>query len=323
MTRSYQDKHDRRTTSRSWAAALIHVHDRVFSEDNKDALKRVLVKLSIAGFAVHLLLVFLARTLPHPPPLVAAVGTNYLSVITTPFNFILFYEVLTLIAALPASTTRSIANQFEIVSLVFIRDVFRDFADANEPNWLQQHPRQAMPLMFDMWAGLLMFLLVTVFQHVASRQVRMPRTPELAKGREKFIAQKKVVALGLTFLLLSLAAYHLVRFASESWSAAHTGDCRILGPSGFFYNDLFTVMIFTDLVIFILSLVISGRYELVFRNAAFVISIILIRFSLTEGRPYGAAIALLSMVFGILTLFVFNYHSRLRASEGLQSSTDH
>ncbi len=74
-------------------------------------------------------------------------------------------------------------------------------------------------------------------------------------------------------------------------------------------------MIFTDVLILILSLVISGRYEMVFRNAAFVIAVILIRFSLTEEPPYGAAIALLAMVFGILTLLVFNYHSGLRASE--------
>ncbi|MEG9437368.1 hypothetical protein JAO29_14520 [Edaphobacter sp. HDX4] len=152
----------------------------------------------------------------------------------------------------------------------------------------------------------------------------MPRTPELTKGRERFRGQKKGVALGLTFLLLSLAAYHLMRFTAAGWNAAHTGDCRDLMSSRFFYNDLFTVMIFTDVVILILSLVISGRYEMVFRNAAFVVSIILIRFSLTEGRPYGAALALLSMVFGILTLFVFNYHSYLRASEALEmSATDH
>jgi hypothetical protein len=44
-------------------------------------------------------------------------------------------------------------------------------------------------------------------------------------------------------------------------------------------------MIFTDVLILILSLVVSGRYEMVFRNAAFVLSIILLRFSLTEGHP--------------------------------------
>ena len=46
-------------------------------------------------------------------------------------------------------------------------------------------------------------------------------------------------------------------------------------------------------------------------NAAFVVSTILIRLSLTEGYPFGAPLALMAMVFGILTLLVFFYHMRL------------
>jgi hypothetical protein len=67
-------------------------------------------------------------------------------------------------------------------------------------------------------------------------------------------------------------------------------------------------MIFTDVMILILSLVVSGQYENVFRNAAFVVSIIMIRFALTEGYPYGAPLAILAMIFAILILLVFNYH---------------
>ena len=61
--------------------------------------------------------------------------------------------------------------------------------------------------------------------------------------------------------------------------------------NSFFYTDVFTVMIFTDVLIVILSLAVSDRYELVFRNGAFVISTILIRFSLTASWPYGALLA--------------------------------
>ena len=117
--------------ARAWVW-LDSAHDVIFSDRNRAALKQLAIRLSVAGFLVHLLLIFLARTLPHPPPIIAEAGGNYLAAISTPFNFILFYEVLTLIAALPASTTRSIASQFEIVSLIFIRDVFRDIAKASD-----------------------------------------------------------------------------------------------------------------------------------------------------------------------------------------------
>jgi hypothetical protein len=308
-------------SSTLWAT-LIRFHDVCFSEKNKSTLKQLLVKISIAGFSLHLGLIFLSHCLAQPPLFAAVVGSSYLAAISTPFSLILFYEVLTLIAAMPASTTRSIANQFEIVSLIFLRDVFKDIAKAHEPDWIHGHPHEALPLIFDMSAGLSMFVLATIFQQVAQRQVRMPRTPALVAGQQKFIAQKKIVAVALTALLLSLATYHLGRFTVQLWNALPTGKWAPVESANFFYTDLFTVMIFTDVLILVLSLVISGRYEMVFRNAAFVIAVILIRLSLTEAPPYGAAIALLAMVFGILTLLVFNYHSRLRASD-LQNTGSH
>ena len=143
---------------------LIALHDRLFSEAHITALKHLVIQISIASFAIHLLLIYLSRSLPHPPPLLAGIGRNYLTAISTPFNFILFYEVLTLIAALPASTTRSIANQFEIISLIFIRDVFKDIARADTLITGQRLTQQAMPLFLDMCAALLMFFLVAVFQ---------------------------------------------------------------------------------------------------------------------------------------------------------------
>jgi hypothetical protein len=148
--------------ARAWVW-LDSAHDVIFSDRNRAALKQLAIRLSVAGFLVHLLLIFLARTLPHPPPIIAEAGGNYLAAISTPFNFILFYEVLTLIAALPASTTRSIASQFEIVSLIFIRDVFRDIAKASDLVTIHKLTLESLPMFLDMWAGFAMFLLVAVF----------------------------------------------------------------------------------------------------------------------------------------------------------------
>jgi hypothetical protein len=257
-----------------------------------------------------LALIFLARSLAHPPLLIAGVGQNYLAAISTPFNFILFYEVLILIGSLPASTTSSIANQFEIVSLIFIRDVFRDIAAASDLVTERQLTLKALPAFFDMWGGLLMFFLVGVFQRVAQRRVRPSGTAIPSRGALRFIAQKKVVSIGLGMLLLGMALYNLGRVAIAVHGILQTGQGSIESATTF-YNDLFTVMIFTDVLILILSLVVSGQYKLVFRNAAFVVSTILIRLSLTEGYPYGAPLALLAMVFGVFTLLVFNYHMSL------------
>jgi hypothetical protein len=285
-------------------------HDRIFSEHNKTALKHLVIRLGIAGFAIHLLLIFLAKTLAHPPALIAGAGENYLVAISTPFNFILFYEVVTLIGALHESTTRSIAYQFEIVSLIFIREVFKDIAEAAEMVTKHKLTMEALPLFVDMWAGFLMYLLVAVFQHVARGSAGHMGKVAPSMARARFVAQKKGVALGLGALLLIMAAYNIGLFGMDVFRDAVTGQTGLAHVTTF-YNDLFTVMIFTDVLVLILSIVVSGHYEFVFRSAAFVVSIVLIRFALTEGYPYGAPLAILAMVFGIMVLIVFNYHMKI------------
>jgi hypothetical protein len=289
------------------------VHEQMFSDDSLTILRNLAINLSIAGFTIHLVLIFLARSMAHPPLLIAEAGQNYLSAISTPFNFILFYEVLTLISALPESTTRSIANQFEIVSLIYIRDVFRDIAKAGDLVTEHRMKLETLPMFMDMWAGFLMFFLVAVFQHVMLKRTYGSGAEPLSREKLRFIAQKKFIAAGLTVLLLVMAAYNIFLSVNEIWQTLQTGQGAI-GSATTFYNDLFTVMIFTDVLVLILSLVVSGKYELVFRNAAFIVSIILIRFSLTEGYPFGAPLALLAMVFGTLTLLVYNYHMRIKGT---------
>jgi len=289
----------------TWRAALSAVFDNLYSEHRQKQLDRLVVNVSVAGLIAHLALVFLARTLASPPPLISAVGQNYLSAIYTPFSFILFYEVLMLIAALPRSTTQSIAKQYEIVSLIFIRGFFKQIAGLHGVERLVSLSSEAWPVFGNVSAGLLMFLLVTIFLHAASRG--KPIVPGTETGELAiFISRKKVIALGLTVLLLGLAVRRVIEYLVEAF-----GGTARLDTNAYFYTDVFAVMIFTDVLIVILSLVVSDRYELVFRNAAFVISTILIRFSLTAGWPYGALLAMLGMAFGILTLLIYNYQVRI------------
>jgi hypothetical protein len=286
------------------------IYDFVFAARYQTSLKRIVIHLSVLGFVVHLLLIFLAHLFAVSPAIVSEVGGNYLNAISTPFNIILFYEVLTLISALPDSTTRSIANQYEIVSLIFIREVFRDIAQAGDLVNGHRVTRETLPLFMDMWAGVLMFLLVAVFRHIAQKRQRFGGGSSSSPGVARFVAQKKAISVGLALLLIAMALWNLGLLAVAIYNTIVNGHGDIQSATSFF-NDLFTVMIFTDVLILILSLNASGQYELVFRNAAFIVSIILIRFALAEEFPFGAPLALVAMAFGTATLAVFHYHSRL------------
>jgi hypothetical protein len=236
----------------SWTVALNALFDKLYSDRNQRQLDRLVVKVSATGFIAHLALVFLSRTLASPAPLIAAVGKNYLSAIYTPFSFILFYEVLMLIGALPQSTTQSIAKQYEIVSLIFIRSFFKEIAELRGLNELVSLSPEAWPVFLSLGAGLLMFFLVTAFLHAARRRGDDERPEAELLELKKFISRKKVIALGLTILLLAVAVQRVIEFV---------GAPARVKINSFFYTDVFTVMIFTDVLIVILSLAVSDRYE--------------------------------------------------------------
>ena len=282
--------------------ALAAAFDRIYSENHQNTLEHGIVALSVLGFLAHLGCIGIVRNIAHPPALVAGVGDNYLAAIYTPFSLILFYEVLLLIGAIPKSTTRSLATQYEIVSLIFIRGFFKDIA-ALDLEHLSHPVEDLTPAFTDIATGLVMFLLVTIFRRASQRPV-----PEVSRGGlginlERFIERKKIVALALTIVFVWLAVQNLWDYGVETFQAAPgAGTSRAL-----FYSDVFTVMIFTDVLILLLSLLVTDRYESVFRNAAFVVSAILIRFSLTMGHPWGELLGVIGMLFGIFTLLIFNY----------------
>ena len=152
-----------------------------------------------------------------------------------------------------------------------------------------------------MCGGLAMFLLVAIFKMVGRRRNPYDAAPGPSPALNDFIARKKALALALTLCLVVIVLYQV----------------GTLGLDGLrvFYTNLFTLMIFTDVLVLTLSMLVTDRYELVFRNAAFVASTIMIRASLTTDHPYNVPIALIAMAFGIITVVVYNYHSHLPAEE--------
>ena len=238
-----------------------------------------------------------------------------MSAIYTPFSFVLFYEVLLLVLAVPKSTTKSIRTQFEIVSLIVIRRVFKDIAELDALSLGRENFVEASAVLIDMVAGLAMFALVCVFYGLERSKSTRDSSWSMSEGLlESFVDKKKTIALLLSGLLMILAVVNLVFWTQEAYRVSILGAEAQLDVDVIFYKDLFTAMIFSDVLILLFSLSISNAYHLVFRNAGFIVSTILIRLSLIMERPYDVAVGLLGMLFGILVLAVYNYFLRVGQS---------
>lgn len=302
----------------SMYSVLADIYDRCDNEPFRHKLEKWFVSLAVTGLLIHLSLIALARFIPAlNVGFLAGLDLNFLHAVYTPFSFILFYEVLLLVLALPKSHTSSVGKQYEIVSLIVIRGVFKDIGEFRDPaTWLSQWDASVMVLQ-DMMAAALMFLLVTLFYRVRMTVVTKPPT----KNLEQFIRIKKSVAVLLCVVLIGSAGMNLTQWLLQVFGeAGRAGEVKDLDL--FFFPTFFEVMIFTDVFLLIISLPFSKSYEYLIRNSGFVISTVLLRFSLSTPKPYDLAVGLVAMLYGICVLAVFSYFSRVVPEAGVEMSGD-
>jgi hypothetical protein len=295
---------------------LAGIFDAIDSPLVRRRLERVVVAAAAVGFLVHLLAITVARLLPDLPQTVfRGLDESPLHAVYTPFSVILFYEVLLLVFALAASHTGEIAKQYQIISLIVVRRVFKDIGSFSElENWLAE-PEAVRGVLIDMGGAVLMFAIVTAFTFLRHVQ---PKSP-IRRDLQGFIELKKGVAVLLMVVLLALAA---INFAS--WLGLVHGLPLLIAPPPedvglFFFPRFFEFMIFTDVFLMIVSLAYYDRYEYVFRNAGFVISTVLLRVSLSTPKPYDLLLGLIAMLYGLMVLSVFAGYSWIERSRTAES----
>ena len=280
---------------------LAAIFDALDSPPVRGWLEQAVVVAAATGFLVHLAVIGVARFFPDLPQTVfEGLDKSPFHAVYTPFSVILFYEVLLLVFALAASHTGEIATQYQIISLIVVRRVFKDIGGFSElENWLAE-PEAVKAVLIDMAGAVLMFLMVTGFTYL---RYKTPKTP-IRRDLQKFIELKKALAVLLLVVLVALAAINLA-----SWLGVMSGLPVILAPPAnvdlFFFPRFFEFMIFTDVFLLIVSLAYYDRYEYVFRNAGFVISTVLLRVSLETPKPYDLLLALTAMLYGLAVLGVF------------------
>ena len=106
------------------------LYSNVFSQKNVEQFEKKIMFLAVGGFIVHLLLIFFENY--YGIDIFSSktnLSSNPISALYTPFTFILVYEAFLLIHYLPRSFTTSVAKEYEIISLVLIRKIFKDIPE--------------------------------------------------------------------------------------------------------------------------------------------------------------------------------------------------
>lgn len=250
-------------------------HERMFRK-----ISVALVLFFISSLALieskrqHLLPGFLSEYVP----------SNHFHAISMAFTVVLILEVISLVFTLPCSFSRSVGKQFEILSLILLRDAFKELSKFPEPLSFAGNKEVVLHILSDGFGALLIFALLGLYYMLQKKGSDESMRPT---DLYAFVAAKKGIAL----LLLGLFAY----MATSNATAILAGHEQID-----FLHQFYTVLILTDILVVLISQCFQPSFYSVFRNSGFALATLIIRIALAAPPYYNVLLGFMAAIFAIL-----------------------
>ena len=278
------------------------VFGKVFSGRNLRVFEKLILFLATSGFIIHLLLILLNnKGYVDLSFFNDSLFVNPISAIYTPFSFILIYEAFLLIYYLPRSFTTSIAKQFEIMSLILIRKIFKDIPEVNlSDNWILNENN--LQLIYDLTGVLIVFYLIYLFKKLKDNLPQLPVHTNL----ERFLGYKKLISLLLIPTLILLCIFSFL----DWYGAVFIGGENSPNIDYLFFVEFFGILILVDVFILLISFQYTERYSQLVRNTGFIISTILLRLSFNAVGLTSIILLISGIIFGLIILYIYNKMER-------------
>ena len=279
-----------------------NIFSGLFSEGNLKKFEKFILISATLGFIVHLLLILLNNNgYVDLSFFQDKLFVNPISAIYTPFSFILIYEAFLLIYFLPRSFTTSIAKQFEIMSLILIRKIFKDIPNVNlDDNWIQNESN--LQLIYDLVGVLIVFFLIYLFKKLKEDLPKLP----VHQNLDRFISYKKLISLFLVPTLSILCVFSFLDWYNYVFLDIGTSS----NIDYLFFESFFTILILVDVFILLVSFQYTERYSQLIRNTGFIISTILLRLSFSAVGLTSLLLLVSGIVFGLIILLIYNNMER-------------
>lgn len=205
------------------------------------------------------------------------------------FNVLLIFEVLGLIFLIPKSVADAVGKQFEIISLLLLRDAFKEFGHyLGDLNWEPEFLLELLPIVSDAFGAILLFLITGIFY----RMQRHQRITQSYEEQIRFSSIKKLMSIYLTLIFILLGIFDLVSTYQSN---------QIV----FSIKTFYTLLIFADIFILLFSLRYTSKYYNLFRYSSFALATIFLRLTLSAPAFYNVLLALIAglMVLGVTSIY--------------------
>ena len=268
------------------------IHEFFLGQNTDAFLRRVAINFAILGFLLHLLFCVLYDLSFIESSDLDSFIDSYLDALYTPFSIILAYEVYELIRAIPESFSNSIGKQFEVVTLVVVRDIFKNLADIGDADNVSIDADVAFIAM-EAVAFVILFGTALYFRHQTSVAKKPSQQDESVRA---FVQQKKHLACGLAVVYIFVALYSFTTWLTGVVDG-DTGLSRTV-----FCSDFFTWLIVSDIVILLASYRHITDFPQLARNTGFILSTVIIRVGIGIPGYTGAALFILSAALAACVL---------------------
>ncbi|WP_176521571.1 hypothetical protein [Longimonas halophila] len=277
---------------------VARVYDRLEAFWERPASQRHLATLLIVAFAAALCTIEAQRLgwLPNVG-LLGQVPTNHFYAIDVAFSLFLVFEVIGLVFGLATSVADTAGKQLEIFSLILLRQSFKELVNfEQEPiEWtleMADAVEAVQLVVVDATGALAIFALVGGFYALQKHQNITSSTAEL----RRFVESKKTLAVALLVIFGGVLLYGGVALMQGNLAYP-------------LFETIFTVFIFSDVLIVLLSLRYGNAYHVVFRNSGFAVATVMIRLALAGPRYIDAALGVGAALFAIGVTLAYNYVS--------------
>jgi len=218
-----------------------------------------------------------------------------LSALYTPFSILLVYEVYQLIRTIPESFSSSVGKQFEIATLLVVRDILKRLSEVEGSEGWEISSDIGL-LLVECGAFLALFYTSLTYYRISKEG---EKTEEITDELAAFVEAKRGVANTMLLVFLVIAA-----FSFTTW----IGSVQDGGGSvsrAIFFLDFFTFLILADILILLVSYWFYTDFGNLARNTGFVLSTVIIRVAISSDGVSSMILFTLSGLLGIAILRMF------------------
>lgn len=273
------------------------VFDMCMGEEAEDRIRKVAIVSAVVGFFLHIGLWALDST-----GRISITGeaselvSSPLSSLYTPFSILLVYEVYQLIRTIPDSFSSSVGKQYEIATLLVVRDILKRLSEVEGTEGWEISSDLGF-LLVECAAFLALFYTSLTYFRMSDNSTK---SGDMSGDIAVFVESKRLVANFMLIVFLLTAAYSFFTWIVSVQDGGGSVS-RVI-----FFLDFFTFLILADILILLVSYWFYTDFGNLARNTGFVLSTVIIRVAISSEGVSAMVLFTLSGLLGLAILRMFS-----------------